>query len=136
MERDAKWWLESPDGMGWGGGGLAATLRDFGRFGLLVLADGVIEGKRLVAPGWFDEAGSAKEIGGKTVEYGYLWWTFPKGHPVHDGAFEAQGIFGQHMYINQREKLVIVVLSARPKPTGATVVDDEAFFGAVANALK
>jgi CubicO group peptidase (beta-lactamase class C family) len=136
MESQAKWQLESPNGMGWGGGGLAATLRDFGRIGLLVQADGVIDGKRIVPPGWFDEAGGGKEIGGKHVDYGYLWWTFPKGDPVHDGAFEARGIFGQHMYINRKEKVVIVVLSARPKPTGSTVVDDPAFFGAVVKALR
>ena len=136
MEYEAKWQLESPNGMGWAGGGIAATLRDFTRMGLLVLADGVIDGKRVVPPGWFDEAGSGKEIGGKYEDYGYLWWTFPKGDRVHDGAFQAQGIFGQHMYINRKEKLVVVVLSARPKPTGSTIVDDAAFFGAVVEALR
>jgi len=136
MEFEAQWQLESPKGMGWAGGGLAATLRDFGRIGLLVQADGVIDGKRTVPEGWFDDAGSAKEIGGKTVEYGYLWWTFPKGDDVHDGAFEARGIFGQHLYINRKEKVVIAVLSARPKPTGSTVVEDPVFFGAVVKALR
>jgi CubicO group peptidase (beta-lactamase class C family) len=136
MESDAKWQLESPNGAGWAGGGLAGTLRDFARIGLLVLADGVIDGKRIVPPGWFDEAGSGKEVGGKHVDYGYLWWLVPKGDSVHEGAFEAVGIFGQHMYINRKENLVIVVLSARPKPTGSTVVDDDAFFGAVVKALR
>jgi CubicO group peptidase (beta-lactamase class C family) len=136
MEFEAKWQLESPNGMGWAGSGLTATLRDFGRIGLLVLADGVINGKRTVPPGWFDEAGSGKEIGGKHEDYGYLWWTFPKGEAVHDGAFEANGIFGQHMYINRKEKVVIVVLSARPKPTGSTAVKDSAFFGAVVESLR
>jgi CubicO group peptidase (beta-lactamase class C family) len=136
MEDSAKWWLESPNGMGWGGGGISATLRDFGRFGLFVLADGVIEGKRTVPVGWFDEAGSAKEIGGKKVDYGYLWWTPPKNYPALAGAFEAIGIFGQHMYINRRANLVIVVLSAQPKPTGSTLVEDDAFFAAVTAALE
>jgi CubicO group peptidase (beta-lactamase class C family) len=136
MESDARWWLETPDGMGLAGGGLSATLRDFGRLGLLVLADGVIDGKRLVPAGWFEEAGSAKSIGGKMVDYGYLWWPVPKGDPVHEGAFEAIGIFGQHMYVNRREKLVVVILSARPKPTGSTVVEDDAFFAAVVQGLK
>jgi len=136
MEFEARWQLESPNGMGWAGGGLAATLRDFARMGLLVEADGVIDGKRIVPEGWFDEAGSAKQIGGKTVEYGYLWWTYPKGDEVHDGAFQARGIFGQQLYINRKEKLVIVVLSARPKPTGLTAVDDPVFFGAVVKALR
>jgi CubicO group peptidase (beta-lactamase class C family) len=36
MEHDATWWLETPNGMGLAGTGLAATLRDHGRFGLLV----------------------------------------------------------------------------------------------------
>jgi len=135
MESDAKWQLDSPNGMGWAGGGLAATLRDFGRIGLLVLADGVIDGKRIVPAGWFDEAGSAKEVGGNHVDYGYLWWVIPKGDPIHEGAFQAVGIFGQHMYINRKEKLVIVVLSARPKPAGSTMLDDVAFFGAAAKAL-
>jgi len=110
--------LESPKGIGWAGGGLAATLLDFGRIGLLVQADGVIDGKRTVPEGWFDDAGSAKEIGGKTVEYGYLWWTFPKGDDVHDGAFEARGIFGQHLYINRKEKVVIAVVKALRQPSG------------------
>jgi CubicO group peptidase (beta-lactamase class C family) len=136
MEFEARWQLESPNGMGWAGGGLAATLRDFARVGLLVEADGVIDGKRIVPVGWFDEAGSAKQIGGKTVEYGYLWWTYPKGDEAHDGAFQARGIFGQQLYINRKEKLVIVVLSARPKPTGLTAVDDPVFFGAVVKALR
>ena len=136
MESDAKWQLESPEGMGFGGGGLLATLRDFARIGLLVQADGVIDGKRIVPQGWFDEAGSSKEIGGRPVDYGYVWWTFPKNESVHEGAFQGRGIFGQHLYINRKEKVVIVVLSARPKPTGSTVVDDSAFFGAVVKALR
>jgi CubicO group peptidase (beta-lactamase class C family) len=136
MEADAEWWLVSPNGIGWGGSGLEATLRDYGRIGLLVQADGVIEGKGIVPDGWFNEAGSAKEIGGKRVDYGYLWWTFPKGDAANDGAFQAIGIFGQHLYINRREKVVIVVWSARPKPTGSTVIEDGAFFGAVVKALR
>jgi CubicO group peptidase (beta-lactamase class C family) len=69
------------------------------------------------------------------VDYGYLWWTLPKSDPANEGAFEAIGIFGQHLYINREAKLVIVVLSARPKPTQSTVVEDAAFFAAVAKAL-
>jgi CubicO group peptidase (beta-lactamase class C family) len=70
------------------------------------------------------------------VNYGYFWWPLPAGDLIHAGAFEARGIFGQHMYINPREKLVIVVLSARPKPTGSNVLDDASFFAAIARALQ
>jgi CubicO group peptidase (beta-lactamase class C family) len=137
MEQDATWWVESPEGMGLAGSGLGATLRDYGRFALLVQRDGVIDGQRIVPAGWFQQAGSAHVIGGTSVDYGYLWWPVPVGDPIHRGAFQAVGIFGQHMYINQSEKLAIVVLSARPKPdTALSVVDDLPFFAAVARALR
>ena len=136
MEQDATWWLESPGGMGLAGSGLGATLRDYGRFGLFVQQDGVLDGQRIVPEGWFREAGSAHVIGGKSVDYGYLWWPIPAGDPIHQGAFEAVGIFGQHLYINPAEKLVIVVLSARPKPdSSAHILDDASFFAAIAKSL-
>ncbi len=136
MEQDATWWLESPGGMGLAGSGLGATLRDYGRFGQFVLEDGEVGGERLVPEGWFQEAGKAHTFGGKTVDYGYLWWPLPKGDSIHEGAFEARGIFGQHIYINPREKLVVVVLSARPKPDSSrSPVPDGPFFAAIARGL-
>lgn len=53
MESNANWWLLSPNGMGVGNGGIAATLRDFGRFGLFVQEDGIVNGKQIVPKGWF-----------------------------------------------------------------------------------
>ena len=136
MEQDATWWLESPGGMGLAGSGLGATLRDFGRFGEFVLEGGKIDGQSIVPDGWFAEAGKAHVFNGKSVDYGYLWWPLPKGDSIHEGAFQAIGIFGQHMYISPKEKLVIVVLSARPKPDSArSSVPDAPFFAAVARAL-
>jgi CubicO group peptidase (beta-lactamase class C family) len=137
MEKDATWWTESPGGMGLSGSGLGATLRDYARFGSFVLHDGVVDGKRIVPEGWFREACSAHLIGGTRVDYGYFWWPIPEGDAIHHGAFQARGIFGQHMYINPAEKLVIVVLSARPKPDSSSdPVSDTAFFAAVAKALR
>lgn len=141
MEEDATWWLESAGGMGLAGSGLGATLRDYARFGEFVLNDGVNEqdgkAERVVPEGWFAEAGKAHTIGGKKVDYGYLWWPMEAGDPIHEGAFEAVGIFGQHLYINPKEKLVIVVLSARPKPDADhSPVDDADLFAAVARSLQ
>lgn len=136
MEEDATWWTESPGGMGLSGVGIGATLRDYGRFGQFVESDGVLDGQRIVTEGWFQQAGASHVIGGKPVNYGYLWWPMPAGDPIHAGAFEARGIFGQFLYISPREKLVIVVLSARPKPVSATVLNDSAFFASVARSLR
>ena len=137
MEQDATWWVESPGGMGIAGTGLGATLRDYGRFGLVAANDGRIGEQRIVPPGWFDQAGTAKVIGAKSVDYGYMWWIPPQTHPLSVGAFEAIGIFGQSIYVNRRERLVIVVLSARSKPSllERFQVEDDAFFLAVTQAL-
>lgn len=136
MESGATWWTESPGGTNFGGGGFSATLRDYARFGLFVMNDGVIDGRRVVPAGWFDEAGSRKRIGNNWVDYGYLWWVPPQVQPIHRGAFEAEGIFGQYIYVNRRERVVIAVLSAQPKPTDMEPVSTEAFFAAVTEALK
>jgi CubicO group peptidase (beta-lactamase class C family) len=136
METDATWWLESPDGLEVGGSGFSATLRDYGRFGQFVLNGGKAQGQDVVPAGWFTEAGSSKQVGGKLVDYGHMWWTYgPTANPVHQGAFQAEGIFGQFIYINPRERVVIVVWSARPKPTGADTIDDADFFAGVVTAL-
>lgn len=135
MESDATWWTESPGGLGLSGVGIGATLRDYARFGLFVEDDGVIHGQRIVPKGWFREAGSAQQIGGKSIDYGLFWWPLPAGDSIEQGAFQAIGIFGQHLYINPREKLVIVVLSARSKPVSIVPVKDLDAFNAIAHAL-
>jgi CubicO group peptidase (beta-lactamase class C family) len=138
MEQDATWWVESEHGgAGWAGTGFSATLRDYGRVALLAADQGRIGGRAIVPDRWFDEAGVAHDIGGRKIDYGYMWWIPSQSEPAHAGAFEAIGIFGQFMYINPREHVAIVVLSARSKPaeTGRLEIDDDAFFAAVVKAL-
>jgi len=136
MEHDATWWVDGPNGMVWAGTGMSATLRDYGRFGLIAADNGRLNGRSIVPDGWFNEAGVPHSIGGKSVDYGYMWWIPPQSDPIQAGAFEAVGIFGQYLYVNPRERLVIVVLSARAKPVGNTQHElDNEFFSAVATAL-
>ena len=129
MESNANWWLESKDGLEIGGSGLSATLRDFARFGLFMLKGGVIDGKPTLPDGWIAEATTPKVIAGVPVEYGYMWW------PLDRGAYAAIGIFGQFIYINPSENLVVAVWSAQPKPVGTDVIDEYEFFNALADAL-
>jgi CubicO group peptidase (beta-lactamase class C family) len=135
MEQDATWWVENQDGQTWAGSGIGATLRDYGRFGLIAANGGKVGGKQIVPANWFGEAGKPHSLGGKTVDYGYMWWIPPQTDPIHVGAFNADGIFGQYLYVNPAEHLVIVVLSARSKPETQLQLDDDTFFAAVARAL-
>lgn len=132
MSSDASWWLESPDGLEVGGSGLSATLADYARFGLFLLADGVAGGERVLPEGWLGEATRRQTIGGKTVDYGYMFWPVPdKDGSYTDGAFSAIGIFGQYVYVNPAKSLVVAMWSAQPKPVDTWVVDDYDFFAAL-----
>ena len=136
MESEATWWLESPDGLEVGGSGLSATLRDFGRLGLFLLGDGKAGGEQILPEGWIREATSPKMVGGKLVDYGYMVWPLPNASgTINEGAFEARGIFGQHVYVNPRENVVIVVWGALPKPTGIAPIVDNDFFAGASQAL-
>lgn len=151
MERDAFWQLDSRAGQEIGSSGLSATLRDYGRFGQFVLDDGVIDGERILPAGWLQRATRAAPgshlapgklyDGEYALGYGYQWWLFPAGNaalPSHDdGAFEAQGIFGQFLYVNPKEKVVAVVWSTWPKPEmDKREMETYAFIGAAVDALR
>ena len=137
MESEATWWLEAPDGLEVGGSGLSATLRDFGRLGLFLLGGGKAGGEQILPEGWIREATSSKMVGGKSVDYGYMVWPVPNASgTINEGAFEARGIFGQHVYVNPRENVVIVVWGALPKPTGIAPIVDNDFFAGASQALR
>lgn len=137
MEADASWWLESPDGIEIGGSGFSATLRDYGRFGLFFLDGGVAAGEAILPAGWTQEAASPKLLrDGTRLAYGYLWWTGATPAARRDGAFAAEGIHGQFLYLNPVAKVVIVVWGAQPQPTGGAVISDWVFCDAVVDALK
>jgi CubicO group peptidase (beta-lactamase class C family) len=117
MERDAAW-LTDHIGHEQGGAGLQATLRDFGRYGQLVLDGGVVNGQAIVPAGWFVSATSKQfDIGVAGSGYGYQWWTYDTG------PFEARGIFGQLVHVDPPRKLVIVVLGAWNDAVGGPSAD-------------
>ncbi len=127
MEADANWWLESPDGLEVGGSGLSATLRDYARFGLLLLDDGVADGERILPEGWMAEAGSPKTVDGKEVEYGYMLW------PLHGDSYAAIGIFGQFVFVDPDKDLVVAMWSAQSKPVDRHGLDEYVFLEAISN---
>jgi CubicO group peptidase (beta-lactamase class C family) len=143
MESDAYWQLESPGGQEFAGSGLSATLRDYARFAAFVLADGVVDGKRVLPEGWMAAStstapGSALEPGKlpgfEPLGYGYQWWTFPS--PTGRRIFAAIGIFGQQIYVDVDEGLVIVLTGAWPQPIhDPSRFESYDFFSAVTVAL-
>ena len=105
MESDAYWMLTEPGGGEFGGCCISATLRDYGRIGLFALNDGrLADGSNVLPDDWMAESTSpSKGYDG----YGYLWWI------TEDDVFRGVGIFGQGIYINRKENVVIALHSAR-----------------------
>ena len=126
MEADGYWQLESDDGLELGGLGVSARLRDFGRFGQLMLEDGeAFSGRRVLPPGWRDLAGQpdsaptgfGRLMPGSPAGYGYHWWAVPPlPGGVNNGAFSARGAFGQFIFVNPTDQVVIAIQSAWRQP--------------------
>ncbi len=146
MESDGYWALESPGGAEMAAGSLAMTLHDYGRFGEFIRTGGVAGGQHVLPASWIAEAtqpradspqvGFGKLEPGDPTGYGYLWWVLPHQAP-HSGAFQAEGIFGQYIYINPNAHTVVVIWSAWPEAwVDANDQETNAFLGGVVNALK
>lgn len=139
-EADARWILDAPGSAGReaAAGGISARLRDYGRFGLMFLHNGKINGKQVVPANWVKVATSPQSphtqigvLGTNSVRgYGYQWWL----PPGEDGVYMAVGIHGQFIFVDQKRDLVIVKTAAWPTPGGSRALVDEtlAFHAGVA----
>ncbi len=91
-------------------GGLNTTTRDNARFGQMVANGGRWNGQQIVPADWIDAStvASAKTAPG-AIGYGYQWWIPAGSEP---GQFMARGIYGQYIYIDRINDVVIAVHAA------------------------
>lgn len=102
-------WMVDPRGGNIGGCCLSITLADYARMGLFALEGG----KGTVPEGWFAEAtDSAVDFGESGFGYGYQWWTYP------EGAYGAQGIFGQGITLVPDKRLVVAYVGNWSRASG------------------
>ena len=107
MESDAFWMLDEADGVEYGGCCLNATLRDYARLGLYALRHGELSpGNGSLPDNWMLDSTSPSE---GANYYGYYWWL------RSDGSYRATGIFGQVMWVDPSEQLVVAIHSAWDK---------------------
>ena len=85
---------------------MLASARDWARFGLLYLDDGVIGGRRILPEGWVDY--SARPTANAWVGYGAGFWTnrgdsYGATYRIEHGwprdAFFAKGTIGQYVIV-------------------------------------
>ena len=111
-EADGYYIMDGPPGVGreFSGAGFNATLRDFARFGQMMLNGGVADGRRIISEDWVRE--STEPSGADGVQrggYGLQWWMIGAG-----GAYAAIGLQGQYIYIDPATRTVVVKLSYYP----------------------
>lgn len=116
------------------GAGFNATLRDFGRFGLMMLNDGVANGKQVVPAAWVKESTTpAKDSEPASPQdfygYAYQWWTVPDSD-----AYSAIGLFNQFIFVDPPSKTVIVKLDSPASPLGWEM-DNTVFFQTIVATL-
>lgn len=101
MQQEATWLL-GKDGHEISGCCIQAAVRDYARFGLFMLEGGKAGGEDVLPEGWIAAATVKQADYDSPGEgYGYQWWTWD------DGSYQADGIFGQGIFIDPNRNLVI-----------------------------
>lgn len=103
-----------PSGSWVGSSYLYATARDYARFALLYLNDGVFNGERILPEGWVDF--STTEAPQSNGRYGAFFWlnrskTFPS---APEDMFSCNGHDGQFIFMIPSRELAVVVLGYSP----------------------
>jgi CubicO group peptidase (beta-lactamase class C family) len=100
---------------------MLAPARDWARFAMLYLTDGVVGGKRILPEGWVKYSASATPNG--WIGYGAGFWTnqgdsYGATYRIEHGwprdAFFAKGTIGQYVIIVPSERLVIARFGTSP----------------------
>jgi len=93
-----------------------ATARDYARFGMLYLNDGIFNGERILPEGWLNYTTTpASDSNGK---YGSLFWlNTSKYYPsAPEDMYSCNGHDGQQIFIIPSKDLVVVLVGYSPKP--------------------
>jgi CubicO group peptidase (beta-lactamase class C family) len=102
---------------------LYATARDYARFGLLYLNDGVFNGDRILPEGWVKY--STTVASASNGRYGsFFWLNRSRSLPsAPEDMYACDGHDGQHIYILPSQQLVVVVLGFSPLSRGGMDTD-------------
>jgi hypothetical protein len=141
-EHDASWMLDRPGGMEVASCCINATLRDYGRLGQLFLDEGRVGNVQVLPAEWVRAATRpdpdrpflhpGQLEGRHGLGYQHYWWLWPE-----DGAYSARGHGGQWLYVNPRQRVVIVQTAVYDKSLpGKDFAETVAAFPAIVRALR
>lgn len=117
---EAPYYVTDGHGIAFVLGGLNLRTRDYARLGQVFLQGGEWLGQQVVPADWVfaSTTPSAPTVPGKR-QYGYHWW-IPADARCRE--YYAHGIYGQYIYVNESENVVIAVNAAdrRFRDTGVS----------------
>lgn len=121
-ESDAYWLKSGTDGAEQTSGGFNASLRDYGRLGILLANDGVRDGRVIIPREYLMDAtdisrqpsGFAPKVATPYMGYGYQVWLLPN----RTRTFVLQGIHGQHVFVQPATRIVMVQTSVNQMASG------------------
>jgi CubicO group peptidase (beta-lactamase class C family) len=114
-EADATWNVD-PAGNETGWCCFSATLRDWGRLGLLLADGGARDGKQIIPAEWVKAASSPQGI---VSHYGYQTWVSKR-----PGVFYLRGLRGQAVDVHPASRTVVVHTAVYPLRTSREVQDN------------
>lgn len=120
-ERDAFWRIAG-DGQEVANGGFNASLRDWGRLGLLLANDGRVDAQQVVPREYLLDATDATRqpyafrprAATPYLGYGYQFWLLP----MAERTFVLQGVHGQAVYVQPSTGIVMVLTSVWEQASG------------------
>lgn len=131
-EADASW-LTDAGGFETGYMGINATLRDWGRLGMLLANDGELDGKQIIPAEWVRAATVAQAPNTYGIAYGYQTWVIRPAERM----FALLGVRGQAVMVDPRTKTVVVHTAVHGRPANDPLRDEQyALFFGVVNSLK
>jgi CubicO group peptidase (beta-lactamase class C family) len=111
-------WRAYPDGLEKASGNFNATMRDYGRLGVVLANDGMRSDtkQQLISKQYLDDATRADkqppqfrpQQATPYFGYGYQFWIFPGSKH----RFALQGVYGQSIFVDPESKLVMVITAA------------------------
>jgi CubicO group peptidase (beta-lactamase class C family) len=130
-EADAAW-LVGRDGVEYCGAGFNATLRDYGRLGILLARDGRLGDRQIVPSAYLMDATDSdrQPVGfrvgeaGSGVGYGYQFWLGVGA----SRSFSMAGVYGQLVHVHPESGLVLVHTAAWPSATDANAFAERSAF--------
>jgi CubicO group peptidase (beta-lactamase class C family) len=104
-------------------GGMSCTVRDLARFGVAMLADGIVDGRQVLPTAWIDDTRNGDEASIERYaryaadnpddegwhHYRNAWWVMQQGVE-----YSGLGIFGQFCWIHRPTRTVIARFSTYP----------------------